>query len=244
MNIIDQGTKTAGMIALAVFLGLVIGGYSIGKGLSKFRMADRYVTVKGLAEKDVKADLAVWPVRFSATGNDLALVQDEIERNKALVTGFLMDNGLGEEDFSVGRTNVTDLLAQAYRQEGAMQSRFIINASVDVRTDKVDTVAKISGRTGDLVRKGVVLSEFQGPAYIFTKLNDVKPAMIAEATANAREAARQFAADSKSRLGKIKRANQGVFMILARDGDQVAQESQQIDKKVRVVSTIDYYVVN
>lgn len=125
-----------------------------------------------------------------------------------------------------------------------MQSRFIINASVDVRTDKVDTVAKISGKTGDLVRKGVVLSEFQGPSYIFTKLNDVKPAMIAEATANARTAAAQFAADSKSRLGKIKRAYQGIFMILARDGDQIAMEHQSIDKKVRVVSTVDYYIVN
>jgi hypothetical protein len=240
----DPSMRTTGALALALFLGLVIGGYSIGKGFSKFRMADRYVTVKGLAEKDVQADLAVWPIRFSATGNDLAEVQGEIERNKALVTGFLIDNGLSEADFSVGRINVTDLLAQAYRQEGAMQSRFIINASVDARTDKVDTVAKISGRTGDLVRKGVVLSEFQGPTYIFTKLNDVKPAMIAEATANARQAAAQFAADSKSRLGKIKRANQGVFMILARDGDQVAMEHQQIDKKVRVVSTVDYYIVN
>jgi len=244
MNIMDQGMKTAGIVALAVFLGLVIGGYSIGRGLGKFRMADRYVTVKGLAEKDVKADLAVWPVRFTATGNDLAQVQAEVERNKSFVTGFLMDNGLDEEDFTAGRVNVTDLLAQAYRQEGAMQSRFIINASVDVRTNKVDTVARISGKTGDLVRKGVVLSEFGGPSYIFTKLNDVKPAMIAEATANAREAARQFAADSKSRLGQIKRASQGVFVIMARDGNQVAQESQQIDKKVRVVSTVDYYLVN
>lgn len=240
----DQSMRTTGALALALFLGLVIGGYSIGKGFSKFRMADRYVTVKGLAEKDVKADLAVWQIRFTATGDDLSQVQNKVERDKALVMDFLKANGLSDDDYWPGRINVTDLLAQAYRQQGTMQSRFIINASVDVRTDKVDTVGRMSGKTGDLVRKGVVLSEFQGPSYIFTKLNEVKPPMIAEATANARKAAAQFAADSKSRLGKIKRARQGVFMIMARDGDRVAQEAQQIDKKVRVVSTIDYYVVN
>lgn len=235
---------TTGALALALFLGLVIGGYSIGKGLSKFRMADRYVTVKGLAEKDVKADLAVWSIRFTATGDDLSQVQTKVERDKALVMEFLKTNGLSDEDYWPGRINVTDLLAQSYRPQGALQSRFIINSSVNVRTNNVDLLAGISGRTGDLVRKGVVLSEFQGPSYIFTKLNEVKPPMIAEATANAREAAAKFAADSKSRLGKIKRARQGLFMIMARDGNQVAQEQQQIDKKVRVVSTIDYYVVN
>jgi len=240
----DQSTRTIGALALALFLGLVIGGYFIGKGFSKFRMADRYVTVKGLAEKDVKADLAVWSIRFTATGDDLSQVQNKVERDKALVMEFLKTNGLSDGDYWPGRISVTDLLAQSYRPQGSLQSRFIINSSVDMRTDNVDLLAGISGKTGDLVRKGVVLSEFQGPTYIFTKLNEVKPPMIAEATANAREAAAKFAADSKSRLGKIKRARQGLFMIMARDGNRAGQESQQIDKKVRVVSTIDYYVVN
>lgn len=232
------------VMAVALFLGLVVGGWFIGAGFSEFRMSDRYVTVKGLAEKDVKADLAVWSINLSATGDDLSQVQAKVEGDKELVTAFLKENGLADEDIRPGRINVTDLLAQSYRPEGYMQSRFIINSSVGVRTENVDLVAKASGKTGDLVRKGVVLSEYQGPSYIFTKLNDVKPAMIAEATSNARKAAAQFAADSGSKLGKIKRANQGVFMILARDGNQAGMEAQQIDKKVRVVSTIDYYIVN
>lgn len=244
MNSIYEKLPKTIIAAALVMLGLATGGWLIGKGLSKFRMSDRYVTVKGLAEKDVTADLTVWSISFSATGDELSDVQSKIERDKALVAEFLKTNGLAPEDFGTGRINVTDLLAQSYRPQGALQSRFIINSSVNVRTDKVGLVAKISGKTGDLVRQGVVLSEYQGPSYIFTKLNDVKPAMIAEATANARVAAEKFAADSESRLGKIKRASQGVFMILARDGNQVAAESQQIDKKVRIVSTVDYYIVN
>ena len=123
-------------------------------------------------------------------------------------------------------------------------NRFIINSSINIRTDQVNLIARISQKTGELVRQGVVLSEYQGPSYIFTKLNDVKPDMIAEATANARIAADKFATDSGSRLGKIKRARQGVFSILPRDGMGISSEQHQIDKKVRVVSTLDYYIVN
>ncbi len=241
---IERPNPTAVTAALLIMIGLIVGGWFMSKGLAKFRTADRFVTVKGLAEKDVRADLAVWPIRFTATGNNLADVQNKIEGDRLLVVEFLKENGLSDADFGIGALNVTDLLAQAYRPEGAMQSRFIINGVVSVRTNKVDAIAKLGGMTGELVRKGVILSDYQGPSYVFTKLNEVKPAMIAEATANARRAAEQFAADSKSKIGKIRRAYQGVFMIMARDGNQIAQESQQINKKVRVVSTLDYYVVN
>jgi hypothetical protein len=234
------GIVTAAIIAAA----LVLGGFLIGRGFSQFRSADRYVTVKGLAEMEVKADLAVWPIRFTATGDDLANVQSKVEDDRALVMSFLKRYGLKAEDMRSGRIQVTDLLAQSYRPQGEVRSRFIVNASVDVRTGDVDLVGKISQKTGDLVRKGVVLTEFQGPSYIFTKLNEIKPGMIANATANARAAAEKFARDSKSRLGKIRRARQGVFSILPRDGYAGGPESQQMGKKVRVVSTIEYSLKN
>ncbi|HPR05539.1 MAG TPA: SIMPL domain-containing protein [Denitromonas sp.] len=241
--------KAAAIAGLAVIIGLVLASWLIARGMSEFRMADRYVSVKGLAEQYVKADLALWNIRFVATSDLLEEAQGKIDSDQASVISYLKDKGFSPEEVSPGTIEVVDLLAQQYRSDGASRSRYIVKASVGVRTNKVALVDEVSRKTGDLVRKGVVLEETyvdggSGPRYIFTKLNDIKPAMIAEATANARKAAEQFAKDSRSRLGKIRRANQGVFMILGRDADERTNESRQIDKKVRVVSTVDYGLVN
>jgi len=239
-----DGNNRHHLIVVSAIIGvaLIVGGFMIGRGFSTFKMKDRYVTVKGLAEKEVMADLAVWPIQFNATGDDLAHVQSKIEGDIQQVRRFLKSNGFEESDMRIGHTKVTDVLAQSYRPQGPVQSRFIINASVHLRTTKVDLVEKVSQKTGDLVRKGIVLTEFQGPSYIFTKLNEIKPGMIATATANARKAAAQFASDSGSKLGKIKHASQGVFSIMPRDGYSGGPANQQIGKKVRVVSTIQYFL--
>lgn len=228
--------------ALIIALAFLLGSFFIGGGLSKFRTDDRYVTMKGLAEMDVKADLAVWPIGFTATGDILSEVQDKIEADTVSILKFLESQGIKKEDISIGRILVTDLLAQSYRPQGELQSRFIVNSTVNVRTDQVDVVTSASQKTGNLVRKGVVLTEYTGPSYIFTKLNDIKPEMIASATANARTAAEKFAKDSGSKIGKIRRANQGMFIILPRDESLNIDEKQVIDKKVRVVSTIEYFL--
>lgn len=107
-----------------------------------------------------------------------------------------------------------------------------------VRTTDVDRVQTTTRNLNDLVRQGVVLQDFNGPSYIFTKLNDVRPAMIAEATAAARSGAEQFAKDSGAPLGPIKTAGQGSFEILSRDG--TGDEAGTPNKKVRVVTTISY----
>ncbi len=230
------------VVSIIGAVGLIVGGFLVGHGFYRGRAADRYVTVKGLAEKDVSADLAVWTIAFAATGDDLGALQRRIEGDRALVLAFLKKQGFPAEAIAVGRLNVTDLLAQTYRPEGAAQSRFIINASVGVRTIDVARVAVATQAVGELVAMGVVLADNYGPTYVFTKLNEVKPAMIAEATQNARAAAAQFAKDSGSRVGGIRRANQGIFSILPRDGSRNMDESKLIDKKVRVVSTVEYYL--
>lgn len=243
-----NGMKTTLAVAISIVVGLAAAGWLFSRGMSQFRMADRFVTVKGLAEKDAKADLALWTIKLVSTSDSLAQAQAKVDSDLEKVSAFLESKGLSSEEISAGRVEVIDLLAQQYRGEGASQSRYIVKSSVGVRTDKVDLIDQISRATGELVRSGVVLEENFGdggsdPRFLFTKLNDVKPEMIAEATASARRAAEQFAKDSDSRLGKIKRAYQGMFMILARDGDENVQESKYIDKKIRVVSTVDYYLV-
>ena len=230
--------------ALLVAAGLTLGGFFIGKGFVEWRLGDRFVTVRGLAETEVKADLAIWPMRFVATGDDLTRVHAQLAADAEKVILFLVRHGLPREAVEMQSLEVTDLLAQAYRS-GPVDSRFILTQVLVARTENVDLIASASQKVSELVDAGVVLSaEYgaSGPVYLFTGLNDVKPEMIAEATVNARLAAEQFAGDSGSRLGGIRRANQGLFQILPRDNAPDMQEHKQISKTLRVVTTVEYYL--
>ena len=232
---------SSGLIGAALIaLGMVGAGWLIGDGFERGRAAEQYVTVKGLAETFVEADLAIWPLRYTATGDDLNQVQVKIDADGAEITAFLTREGIAAEAISPQRVEVTDLLAQAYRPEGAASNRFIIAQTILVRTEQVDLVAALNRTTGEMVSRGVVLVDTGGPTYVFTGLNAIKPEMLAEASANARAAAAQFAADVDSTLAGIRRASQGIFEILPRDAAPGISEAGQIDKKVRVVSTIEY----
>ncbi|MGZ8401283.1 MAG: SIMPL domain-containing protein [Methyloceanibacter sp.] len=238
-----RSTFIALVAAALLAIGVALGGWFVGQGFITARAGDRFVTVKGVAERLVAADLALWPIRFVTTSNELAEAQERIAGDAQRVLSFLAAQGLPQESVEVENLQVTDLLAQAYRS-GTIESRFIVTQTLMVRTSEVDTVALASQKIGDLVAAGVVLSsEGQpswGPIYLFTRLNDIKPSMIAEATKSAREGAEQFAKDSASRISGIRRASQGLFQILPRDDIPGMSQEKQIAKTVRVVSTIDY----
>jgi hypothetical protein len=232
---------------LILTLGLVVGGWLIGAGFTRGRSADRFVTVKGVAEREAKADLALWPLRLSAADNDLAAAQARIARNTAQVYAFLQRNTLDTSQAELQGVDVTDAYANPYGGDRPAAARFVVSQTVMVRSTDVDAVLSASARVGELVGAGVVLSSGQGygssgPTFLFTRLNDLKPDMIAEATANARQAAEQFANDSRSRLGGIRQANQGVFVILPRDQVAGGTEENQPFKTVRVVTTVEYYL--
>jgi uncharacterized protein len=226
--------------AALLALGMLGAGWLIGDGFARGRSAEHYVTVKGLAETFVVADLAIWPLRYTATGDDLNQVQAKIDADAAEITAFLTRAGIAAEAIVPQRVEVTDLLAQAYRPEGAASNRFIVAQTILVRTGQVDLVAALNRATGELVSRGVVLVDTGGPTYVFTDLNAIKPQMLADASANARAAAAQFAADVEGTLAGIRRASQGIFEILPRDAAPGISEASQIEKKVRVVSTIEY----
>jgi hypothetical protein len=228
--------------AMVLAAGLCIGGFAIGTGIRSFRSADRFVSVKGISEKEVKANLALWPLRVTATSNSLSEAQARVAKDAATVRRFFESGGIPQEAVKIQSVEATDLLTQTYRQ-GAPTSRYIVAQTLMVRTEDVDRIATLAERVGEIVEAGVVTSAEgapQGPFYLFTKLNDIKPGMIAEATKNARAAGQQFAADSGSSLGPIRQASQGVFQILPRDAAPGQSEEKQILKTVRVVSTIDY----
>jgi hypothetical protein len=231
-----------GSAILAV--GLLLAGAFVGLGFTNVRDGDHFVTVKGVSEREARADLAIWPLGIVAADNDLSRAHANLLRSVREIKTFLARNQLDTTELTLQQFVVSDALTNQYGG-GQVTTRFVIRQTVVVRSTQPDRVASASQRVGELVSAGVVLSsggEYGpgGPTYVFTKLNDLKPPMIAEATARAREAAEQFARDARSELGGIRRANQGIFEILPRDQAPGIFEGNQILKTVRVVSTIEY----
>lgn len=241
--------RSEGRVAAALFLaiGLGVSGWFVGQGFVNGRTADRFVTVKGLSEREVSADIALWPLRFVAASDNLSQAQRQIEADKQTVIAFLERQGIASKQIEVQGLQVTDQAANPYRS-GPYTSRFIIAQTLMVRTERPELVQMATQKVSELVAAGVVLSTEGGygggPTYLFTGLSDLKPEMIAEATANARRGAEQFAKDSGGHLGGMRRANQGVFVIQARDQAPGIAEQSQMQKTVRVVSTIEYYLTD
>lgn len=224
--------------AAVVALGVAASGAFVALGLQNVRTGDRSVTVRGLSERIVKADLAVLPLKFAAAGDDLQAVQADVDRATVAVRAFLAAQGYKPAEIDLGRLEVTDQFAREYQQQN-VAARYRVAQTVIVRTTNVDRVQATTRQLDRLIRQGVVLQDYTGPSYLFTKLNDVRPAMIAEATASARTGAQQFARDSGAGLGGIRSANQGSFEILGRD--EVGYDpSSQVFKKIRVVTSVSY----
>lgn len=231
------------LATLVLALALVLAGFLVGRGIERFRAADRSVSVKGVAERTVAADVGLWPVRLVAADNDLDLAQRKLGRDRRAVLAFLARFGLDSTATELQGFEVADTRANPY-QSAVAANRFIITTTLMVRTQDPARIREASQRVADLVAAGVVLSSggpgHGGPTYLFTRLNDLKPEMVAEATANARKAAGEFARQSGSRLGGIRRASQGVFEILPRDPAPGVSQEGQIQKTLRVVATVEY----
>ncbi len=223
---------TAGILAA----GMIAGGYFLGDGLTRARVADRSVTVRGLAEREVVADLATWTIAYSATAGDLASAQADVDGDTAAIRRFFQELGFPADAIEPTGVNVSTFV-----QDGV--TSFTIRQRMSLRTNDIERAQAAVRRQFDLVRGGVVLEEGSGIAYTFTKLNDIKPEMVAEATKDARSSAEQFAKDSGTGVGGIKQATQGYFEITARDGDGGGWGVADTPfKKVRVVTTVDFYL--
>lgn len=234
-------TVAAAVLGALVGAGLALAGFFVGDALREARSSERFVTVRGFAEKNVEADLVIWPIVFRDTGNDLAQLQKIVDSHKAEVKAFLAESGFGPQEVSEMPPQVTDLKAQAYGDGQRREYRYIATATVTLRTSNVSAAKKAMENSGKLVLRGIVLAEqdyARSTEFLFTGLNEIKPGMIAEATKNAREAAEQFARDSGARVGNIRRASQGLFTIEDRD------KGSPDHKKVRVVTTVEYFLSN
>ena len=224
--------------ALLIAAGIFFLGVFIKSGIDNFAYRDRVVAERGLAEKEVMANKVTWPIVCKEVGNDLTSIYDKITSNTAKISKFLTDNGISADEILVQPPQILDLQAERYGSNDR-PFRYNVTSVVVVTSPNVEKVNKLISRQTELLKQGIAITagdyEYR-TIYEYTALNDIKPGMIAEATANAREAADKFAADSKSRLGKIKTASQGQFDISDRD------PYTPYLKKVRVVSTIVFYL--
>ena len=241
----------AAVLGFLVALGLIIGGWALGAQIKATRLGDRYVTVKGLVERKVKSDLAIWPLSYKEAGDDLSSVYAKTEADKKTILEFLDQQGIQSPEIELGVVRVVDTQANEYGGSNRAPRRYIVEQQVTVRSSRVDQVAAAAQKSMQLLQKGIVLSSNpgQGLIYKFTGLNSIKPDMITEATRNARAAADRFASDSGSEVGSIRQANQGVFSILAADRASDTGEpgfgnsaDSSLMKTVRVVTTVDYYL--
>ena len=226
--------------ALVLALGIIVGGYLLGDGLRRARMADRSVTVRGLAERNVTADLATWTISFNAQGSELAAVQAESDRDARTVANFFRAAGFPAAAVSDAGGSVSQ-----YFDSNRGENNVTVSRRIQLRTNDVMRARRAHSRQFDLIRNGVAIQEGSDMQYVFTRLNEIKPEMIAQATGDARRGAERFASDSGTDVGGIRSATQGYFSIGPRDGDAIEEGGGGRDspfQKVRVVTTIEFYL--
>jgi len=233
----NRNTLLTAAVILAV--AIVLGGYLLGDGVRRARMADRAVTVRGLAERDVTADLATWTLNLSAQGTELPQVLSEMERDTRAVQEFFRSRGFRPQDLTDAGVSVS-----SYYDSNRGENTVTVRRRLQLRSNDVMRARAAHGQQFELVRSGVALEEGSDMVYSFTRLNDIKPEMIAAATQDARRGAERFAQNSGAGVGGIRSATQGYFSIGARAGNETSEGtgSDSPFQKVRVVTTIEFYL--
>ncbi|MFN7710228.1 MAG: SIMPL domain-containing protein [Holosporales bacterium] len=237
--------KAAAILGTFLSIGSLGLGYAIYRGIHDFKMSDRYVTVKGLVEREVKSDHVDWDLNVRVSGDKLPELFSALEAQKTMLLAFLQKVGLSADEVIPGSPNVIDTHARDYGGQ-LPPHRYLVDMNIRVSTDKVDLVDAQSRNLGDVAKDGVAISR-SDLRYQFRGFNELRPLMLAEATKSARLLAEQFAADSGSHVGAIRRANQGVFRIMSADAlptEEYDSGQTSLMKKIRVVSTIDFFLVD
>ncbi len=241
--------KAALIVGCCLLIGLTAAGYFIGRGMARFKSDMRTVTVKGLVEKEVKADQAVWTLNLKRASDDLKDVHTRIGADRDAVLAFLQKQGFDNEEIVRQPIRTVDKLAREFGQsQNPERFRYLVSSAIVVRTANIELVQKSLGFTEELLKAGVILDgEREGsaanPRYVVAKFNDLRPRLLADATKNARTIAQQFANDSGASVGKIHAANQGSIQIFGSDGnDESGPDSPTSTpmKKIRVVSTFEF----
>ncbi|SEI94773.1 hypothetical protein SAMN04244579_02543 [Azotobacter beijerinckii] len=228
--------------ALIVGAALAFAGWSVGQGVERFRVADRAVTVKGLAELEVKSDFGIWTLAFRRGGDEFGGVQRLLSEDRDRLVAFLREQGFEAGEIEIQPLQVQDLLAREWASRD-VGLRFNGQGRVLVKSPRVDALAQAANRLDPLIQAGIQFDSEQqsqsGLRYQLRGFNEVKPRLLEEATRNARAQATKFAGDAGATLGRLKNANQGVIRVVDDDGGDV-DSGRTLGKRLRVVSTFEY----
>jgi hypothetical protein len=236
------------MLGMCVLVGLASGGYFVGRGVARFRSDSRTVTVKGLVEREVKADQAIWTLGLRRASDDLRDAQAKIDSDRAAVVAFLRKQGFEDTEITREPARTIDKLAREFVPEGVDRLRYVVTTSVVVKTSNVDLLRSVLSATDELLKAGIVLDGervggIANPRYVVSRFNELRPQLLAEATKNARATAQQFASDAGAQIGKIRSANQGMIQIFGLDGNDESGPFSPTStpiKRIRVVSTFEF----
>ncbi|WP_133716892.1 SIMPL domain-containing protein [Methylocaldum gracile] len=231
------------VISLALSLGIAVGGYFVSQTLYNAKVGINTAEVKGLAERRVEADRAYWKIQYTVSGSGTTPVSklyEQSEADQSRIVSLLLESGFEKSEVSPG---VIDYEKKEFRddKQQLVEERHMLVGSIDVETGKVRLVSEARSKLNRLIAQGIDIQN-NAPAYHFTKLNEIKPAMVKEATTNARIAANEFAADAGVKVGGIRDAQQGGFII--RDVGEEYGDTKSIEKEVRLVTTITFYLTD
>ena len=228
-------------LGLFIAIGLALAGYFIGQTLYNSKVALNTAEVKGLAERRVKADRVNWSIGFNVAGPDkeeIPRLYNLAEQHQGLIRNILEENGFTDDEIHVG---VLDYNYVEYRDQdqALVDESHLLSGVISVESGKVELVSKVRSKVNKLISEGINI-ENRDPTYRFTGLNAIKPDMLSEATKNARIAANEFAKNANVCVGGIQSARQGNFFI--RDAGEEYGDTAKIEKDVRVVTTITFYL--
>lgn len=235
--------KQGGTFFLGLFMavGLALGGYFIGQTMYNAKVALNTAESKGLAERRVVSDRANWKIVYTITGakkEEIPGLYKQAEDNQQTIIKLLKENGFDDSEIEIG---VLDYKYQEFRDDKQIlvdQAHKLVG-TINVETQKVAKVGEVRAKVSKLIAQGIDIQNM-APIYRFTKLNEIKPDMLREATKNARIAANEFAENAGVKVGGIRSARQGGFYI--RDAGEGFGDTAKIEKDVRVVTTITFYL--
>lgn len=228
-------------MGLFIAIGLAFSGFFISQTLYNAKVALNTAEVKGLAERRVMADRANWKIAYTVAGAKRDEIPDlyvKAEQHQQTIIKLLKDNGFTDDEIELG---VLDYIYQEFRddKQKLVDQIHKLVGTISVETQKVDQVGKVRASVNKLIAQGIDIKNWP-PIYRFTKLNEIKPDMLREATKNARIAANEFAENAGVKVGSISNARQGGFIV--RDAGEDYGDTAKIEKDVRVVTTITFYL--
>lgn len=203
-----------------------------------------YVTVKGSAEKNVLADTAYWTISFVNSGNNLQTLREKNKKDLEFVVSFLQKSSFKDKNISINQLELLDLDSKEYKDPN-QKNRYILTQSINLITNDIENVSKAAQNLDSLIENNVYIKNNYGemkPVYKYTKINDIKNELLKEATINARNTAKEFANNSKTKIGSIKYANQGAITINSRNKSNFINEEYEKEKEIRVVITVDFWL--